>query len=200
MHDKVLTFLLVCIFLAGCGGLTRERVYRPLSPILPETQAELGEEGNSYWHLDLNDAELYILPVLLSSKVIWVFGPLIALPVFFLAEDVPEEGPLRIGVLVKVKPGSLVAFDTREFTVLLEDGRSLSPNAAALWRSESDKAEPVGLVTLSGEQTWRRYLLYGVPLSGLGPFTLQLGTLSVNGRAIQVPSISFVQGKAYSGD
>jgi hypothetical protein len=55
-------------------------------------------------------------------------------------------------------------------------------------------------VTLSGEQTWWLSLQYGVPLSELTPFTLQLGTLSVNGQAVQLPLISFVQGKEYYGD
>jgi len=51
---------------------------------------------------------------------------------------------------------------------------------------------------LSGERTWL-WLQYDVSLADLSPFTLRLGTLEVNGQAVQVPPISFVQGKSWYG-
>jgi hypothetical protein len=189
----VAKLLLICALLAGCGGVHSDLVYRPLAPVLPDKQAPLGRERGAGWELDLSDAELHIWPVTLSSKLICVVGPACVIPTFW-EKEVPEEGPLKIGVFVKSKHEASVAFDPREFTVVLEDGRSLPPNAAR--RHSSNEAEPIGPVMLSGGQVWRGYLQYDISLMDLTPFTLRLGTLYVNGEAVQFPPISFVRGKS----
>lgn len=195
------TGAILCILLIGCGGLHREFVYRPIAPVQPETEAPHGREGDfDWWHLELDAAELILLPVTISGKTTWIFGPFIALPIFFFEEEVPETGSLGIRMIVRVKPRNTVAFDTREFTVLLGDGRSLSPTATA-WRPRSDetRTEPPGPVMLSGGN-WSRDLQYDVLVSELVPFALKLGTLTVNEHAIQVPPIPFVRGRRYRGN
>jgi hypothetical protein len=121
---------------------------------------------------------------------------LIAFPTFW-EEEVLRTGPLRINVLVRPKGDASVAFDLGDFIVVLEDGRSLSPDDAARWVAVSSEAEPVGPVTLFGGQAWRGSLQYDVPLMDLAPFTLRPGTLSVNGEPLQLPPISFVKGHVY---
>jgi hypothetical protein len=195
-----LTALFFCVLVAGCGGLYREFVYRPLAPVDAGTEAALGREGDFYWwHLELDDAELILFPVTISGKTTWIFGPFIAFPVSFLEEEVPEKGPLEIRVILRVKPGTRVAFDTREFEVLLEDGRSLPPTVT-VWGPGTDEAqtEPPGPVTLYSVN-WSRSLQYDVLVSELTPFTLRLGTLTLNGDAIQLPPVRFVRGKRYRG-
>ena len=161
--------------------------------ILPCIKAPLGQERGYYWQLDLSDVELRIYNVRLSSKLICVVGPLCIIPTFW-EKDVPEVGPLKIVILVKAKHEASIAFDPREFTVVLEDGRSLLPNAAL--RYPKSEAESVAPMMLSGEQTWQGYLKYDVSLIDLKPFSLQMGTLLVNGEAVHLPPISFVRGKS----
>jgi hypothetical protein len=183
--------LLICALVAGCGGMSRDIVYRPLPPASPTEQGSLGREHFLHWQLDLGDAELSVAPVVLSSRLIMVFGPAFLFPTFW-EKDVPRTGPLGIGVFVKADAGATVEFDPRDFTVVLEDGRSLSPNAATAWRVGAGK-EPIGPARLTGEETWHKQLQYDVPLVDLRPFTLLPGTLEVNGRTVDLPPISFVR-------
>jgi hypothetical protein len=189
-------WIFVCVLLAGCAGLQRDLVYRPSAPVLEASQAQLDREQSASWPLVLSQAELNIGEVVYSSKLIWVFGPFIAFPTFW-EEYVAREGPLEIGVSIAAKPGASVGFDLREFMVILEGNRSLSPTAVVRWGSS--EFEPAGPVMLSGGQTWRGRLQYGVSLLNLSPFKLQVGTLDVNGPAVRLPSIHFIPGKSYSG-
>lgn len=189
-------WILLCAVLAGCGGLQRDLVYRPSAPVPRNGQARLDREGDAAWPLVLGDAELDVREVVYSSKLVWVFGPFIAFPTFW-EPYVPRPGPLQIAVSVAAKPGASIGFDLREFTVVLEDGRSLAPSGAALWGSR--EFEPAGPVLLSDGQTWRGRLQYDLLLTDLTPFALRPGTLDVDGEAIRPPPISFVRGKSYSG-
>jgi hypothetical protein len=189
-------WVLVCVLLGGCAGLQRDLVYRPSAPTLEDRDAQLDRERSAAWPLVLSQAELNIGEVVYSSKLIWVFGPFIAFPTFW-EKYVPREGPLEIGVSLAARPGASVGFDLREFIVILEGGRSLSPTAAARWGSS--EFEPTGPLTLPGGQTWRGRLRYDVSLMNLTPFKLRLGTLDVDGQAVRLPSVSFTPGKSYSG-
>lgn len=199
---RELSLLLICGLLAGCGGLTRNHVYRPLAPVVPETEAALGREDDADWLLDLGDARLTVSPVVRSSKLILVIGPAIVFPVFFLEDEVVRKGPLRVSLSWALETGAVVEFDPRQFTVVLENGRVVSPDALVYWdyHSESEVLEPVTPVKLSGESAWQRNLQYDVALAELAPFTLLLATLEVNGQPVRIPRIHFVPGKAYSGD
>jgi hypothetical protein len=169
-----------------------------MAPVHPETGKLYGRQGDfDHWQLELSAADLTLSPVTISAQTTWIFGPFIAFPVFLFEGEVPSEGALGIQMIVRVRPANTVAFDTRQFTLLLEDGRSLSPTAE-VWRPLTDETEtePPGPVTLSGVN-WSRDLQYDVLVSELAPFALQLGTLTVNGQKIQVPPIRFVHGKRY---
>jgi hypothetical protein len=192
---------MLCILLLGCGGLTREYVYRPVAPVDSETGVPYGREGDfDWWDLELDAGEIMLLPVRISGKTTWVFGPFIAFPVFLFEEEVPNQGALAIRVIVRVPPGDVIRFDTRQFTVELEDGRSLLPTRT-VWgaRTEDARAEPAGLVRLSGVN-WSRDLEYDVLVSDLSPFALRLGPLTVNGKTTHPPLIRFVRDKRYRGN
>jgi hypothetical protein len=201
MFVRLLIGSILCILLVSCGGLTREYTYRPMAPVHPETKAPYGRAGDfDWWYLELDAGELILLPVKISGKTTWLFGPFIAFPIFLFEGEVPEKGPLAIRLIVRVKPGNVVVFDTRRFTVLLEDGRPLSPTVT-VWRPGTDEAErePAGPVRLSGVN-WSRDLEYDVLVSDLSPFRLELGALTVNGQTTHPPPIPFVRGKRYRGD
>jgi hypothetical protein len=189
-------WILICVLLGGCGGLQRDLVYRPSVPVPEYGQEQLHATREAYWPLVLRDAELNIGEVIYSSKLVWVFGPFFAFPTFW-EKYVPKQGLLAIGVFVAAKPGASIRFDLREFTVILQDGRSFSPALAARW-GRSD-LEPTGPVTLSGGQDWRGRLQYDLPLMDMRPFELRLGALDVNGQTLQLPEIPFVRAKSYSG-
>jgi hypothetical protein len=201
MFGSRLIASILCGLLVGCGGLTREYVYRPVPPVDSETGVLYGRAGDFYWwHLELDAGEMILLPVKISGKTTWVFGPFIAFPVFLLEEELPNEGPLAIRVIVRVKPRNVVDFDTRRFRVVLEDGRALSPTQT-VWspRTEEAKTEPAGPVSLSGVN-WSRDLEYDVLVSDLAPFALEFGPLTVNGQTIDPPPIPFLRGKRYKAD
>jgi hypothetical protein len=152
---------MLCILLLGCGGLTREYVYRPVAPVDSETGVPYGREGDfDWWDLELDAGEIMLLPVRISGKTTWVFGPFIAFPVFLFEEEV-----------------------------------------RTVWgaRTEDARAEPAGLVRLSGVN-WSRDLEYDVLVSDLSPFALRLGPLTVNGKTTHPPLIRFVRDKRYRGN
>jgi hypothetical protein len=177
------------ILVAECGGIHRLSVDPPLAPDRLESQLSFDQEGY-WWVLDLGDVEIGFGPVVLSEELKWVVGPLIMIPAFLWEEDVLREGPLEIHLIVKARSEVSVAFDPRGFSVLLEDGRSLSPMGATPWPSGPD-AMSLGPVLLSGKQEWRASLQYDAFRVGLKPFTLRLGALIVNGRMMRIPDLSF---------
>jgi hypothetical protein len=187
--------VLIGVLVAGCGGIHRLSVYAPLAPAPLEGQASFGQEGYR-WVLDFVDVEVSVGPVVLSEELKWIVGPAILIPAFLWEEDVPREDPLGIYLIVKAKPEASVEFDPREFTVLLEDGRLLSPTGATPWPSSPD-TKVLGPVVLSGEQEWRASLHYDVSRVGLKPFALRLGELIVNGRLLRVPALSFEAGNLW---
>lgn len=187
---------LVCVLLVGCAGLQRDRVYRPVAPTMKADHTQPQREPDASWPIVLSGAELNVQEVVYASKLIWVFGPFFAFPTFW-EKYVSQVGPLEIGVLVAADPGASVGFDLQEFIVVLEDGRSFPPAAAAPFGTS--EFEPTGPVMLSGGQTWRGRLQYDLSRMDLVPFELRLGTLDVNGQAIRLPPIPFIPGKSFSG-
>ena len=84
----IVPFLILCLVLAGCGGMRREAL---------NGGDTLGKADDGYWVVELDTLVFGISPVTLSSKLVAVFGPGIAFPA--LGEDyVTREGPLLIGL------------------------------------------------------------------------------------------------------
>lgn len=212
----IVPFLILCLVLAGCGGMRRDLVLMPIAPEALNGGDTLGKADDGYWVVELDTLVFGISPVTLSSKLVAVFGPGIAFPA--LGEDyVTREGPLLIGLWAgsRRKSAVTVSFDPGQFLVVLEDGRSLCPVATRPYaNSEKNRAiESVtfssvtgkcsggcGLRKLSSEryEMWL-WLEYDVSLAVLPPFTLRPAALIVNGEAIQLPPIPFVHGDSFHG-
>jgi hypothetical protein len=186
-----LRFLLACFVLSGCGGVHSDIVFRPLAPAGPTGVQPLGREIQAYLEIELEDVDLRISGVRVSSKLEWIVGPAFIFPAFW-EDPIPVEGHLRIGLRVRVKEGASVEFDPRQITVAFEDGRSLTPNGTFAWLPNSE-LEPVEFATLSAGQTWQRSLQFDVLVSELIPFALRLGTLIVNGEEVEIPPVSYVR-------
>jgi hypothetical protein len=186
-----LPFLLTCIVLSGCGGVHSDVVFRPLAPAGPTGDKPLGREIQAYLEIELEDVDLRISGVRISSKLEWIVGPAIIVPTFW-EDPIPVEGPLRIGLKVKAKEGASVEFDPRQITVAFEDGRSLTPNGTFALLPDSE-LESVEFATLSAGQTWQRSLQFDVLVSELIPFALQLGTLIVNGEEVEIPPVFYIR-------
>ena len=187
--------VVVGLLVAGCGGVHHLSVQTPLAPEGLERPISFRQDGYT-WVLDFVDVEISGGPVVLSEELEWIIGPLIMIPAFLWEEDVPRDGPLEITLIVKARSGASVAFDPREVSVLLEDGRILSPTGVASWPS-SPEVMSLGPIQLSGDEEWRASLQYGVSRVDLKPFTLWLGVLIVNGRVMQIPALFFEPGSLW---
>ena len=192
----IVKWILICVLMVGCGGLQRDLLYRPSFPALEDKQGQSSLARDKQWPLVMSEFELNVGEVVYSSKLIWVFGPFFALPTFW-EEYVPRKGLLEISFYITAKSGINICFDLGDFTVILDDGRSLSPTAVARWGSSN--FEPTGPVMLSGNENWKGCLQYALSLKEMRPFILQLGTLDVNGEPLRLPPIPFVHSKSYSG-
>jgi len=187
--------ILIGIAVAGCGGIHRLSVYAPVAPVLVEYKSSFVQEGY-WWVLDLVDVEVRVGPVVLSEELKWIVGPVIMIPAFLWEEDVPRKGPLEIYLTIKARSKTNIEFDPREFRVHLEDGAMRSPKGATPWPSSPDTLD-LEPVVLSGEQEWRASLRYDVSRVGLKPFVLRLGVMTVNGRALSIPALSFEIGNLW---
>jgi len=172
----------------------------PLAPAAAGGGETLGKTSNGYWIVELDTVAFRISPVVLASKLTWVFGPGVAFPAVG-EKSVARKGSLLIGLFAwSTREGTAtVTFDPRQFRVVLDDGRSLSPIATRPYFNSEERGTPSPItysVETQGKWLW---LEYDVLLADLTPFALQLGSLTVNGNVFHIPQVSFVEGKSMRG-
>lgn len=184
-----MSFLIAII--AGCSGTVRQELF---SPEAPEGAMDV------FMSIDLQDAEIKILPVVTSTKLEVLYGPFFVLPTPH-EEEIVEE-PLEIVLWLEVRRGKL-SVNFEEITITLtSNGRILQPveilepvtEDIPGGRSKTTYKKHKGEITVSAQKdVYVVNLIFEMDRASLELFTLNLPPFELNGQTVNIQPIKFVR-------
>jgi len=203
---KFILLIFLTTLLWGCGGTVWEEVYAPIKPTLSTmTASEVPYniyDKHSHFILGDDEIEITAYKVLLSEKLSMVYGPVFVMPTPFSDVKTYDEN-LMILVSVEAKRGTF-SMNTHDVIVKLNGSNHIHRPTSTTQSppGTENSTEVSGLITLSATSNKPNlqffHFSYDIPKTDMGPFVLQFGELTLNGKIVNLPELPFERRGRYA--